>query len=109
MITQDVAQPVMSTDHKLLGVEVLTRFQTDGLNLFRSTSAEIMQGWTIHERRVYLIDIRYFITNEGGVFIDNKLFCSINIYFSTVLFLKHDAYVHTLIKSLSHVNFLFGG
>ena len=44
MITQDVAQPVMSTDHKLLGVEVLTRFQTDGLNLLRSTSAEIMQG-----------------------------------------------------------------
>ncbi|TCW47280.1 hypothetical protein EDC53_106126 [Phytobacter diazotrophicus] len=80
MITQYVAQPVMSTDQKRLGVEVLTRFQKDGLNLLRSTSAEIMQSRTIHERLVYLIDIGYFIIDEGRfLLIINSFALSISI------------------------------
>lgn len=64
-----------------------------------------MQGWTIHKRRAYLIDIRYFITDEETFFIDNKLFCSINIDSSTVLILKNNTYVQALLKSISYVDF----
>ncbi|HHL2498246.1 TPA: EAL domain-containing protein [Yersinia enterocolitica] len=106
MNAQYFAQPVMSTDQKLLGIEVLTRFEKDGLNLLRPTPAEIMQGWTIHQKRAYLIDIIYFITNDEAFFIDNKLFCSLNIDSSTALILKHDAYIRTLLKSMPYVNFM---
>ncbi|MNH31068.1 cyclic-di-GMP phosphodiesterase [compost metagenome] len=82
----------MSTDQKLLGVEVLTRFLKDGLSLLRPTPTDIMQDWTIHEKRAYLIDLIYFITNEEAFFIDNKLFCSLNIDSSTALILKHDSF-----------------
>ncbi len=51
MITQYFAQPVMSTDQKLLG-------------------GEIMQDWIIHEK-TYFIDVIYFITN-GEAFLKEK-------------------------------------
>ncbi|MEQ9898018.1 EAL domain-containing protein [Pectobacterium punjabense] len=103
MITQYFAQPVMSTDQKLLGVEVLTRFQKGGLNLLRPTPAEIMQDWTIHEKRAYLIDVIDFITNEEEFFLENKLFCSLNIDQSTALILRHDAYIQILLQSMPYV------
>ncbi|MBU9818354.1 hypothetical protein J1782_00405 [Rahnella sp. BCC 1045] len=85
MITQYFAQPVMSTDQKLLGVEVLTKFQENGFNVLNPAPAEIMQGWSIHEKRVYLIDLINFIRNEEEFFLENKLFCSLNIDQSTAL------------------------
>lgn len=106
MITQYFAQPVMSTDQKLLGVEVLTRFQKGGLNLLRPTPSEIMQDWTIHEKRAYLIDVIYFITNSEAFFIKNKLFCSLSIDSSTALILKHDAYIQILTQSIPYLRLL---
>lgn len=106
MITQYFAQPVMSTDQKLLGVEVLTRFQKDGQNLLRPTPTEIILGWTIHEKRAYLVDVMHFITNSETFFIENKLFCSLSIDSSTALILKHDAYIKTLLKSMPYLKFL---
>ncbi|ENG6272861.1 hypothetical protein ACEW7I_002555 [Yersinia enterocolitica] len=55
MKTQYLAQPIMSTDQKLLGVEVLTRFQNDGQNLLRPTPTEIILDWTIHENEPILL------------------------------------------------------
>ncbi|MGF6190080.1 EAL domain-containing protein [Serratia sp. 2723] len=103
MITQYFAQPVMSTDQKLLGVEVLTKFQENGFNVFNPAPAEIMQGWSIHEKRVYLIDLINFISNEEQFFLENKLFCSLNIDQSTVLILRHDAYIRVLLQSMPYV------
>lgn len=103
MITQYFAQPVMSTDQKLLGVEVLTRFQEDGQNLLRPTPTEIIQGWTIHEKRAYLIDVIHFITNSEEFFITNQLFCSLSIDQSTALILRHDAYIRVLLQSMPYV------
>lgn len=106
MKMQYLAQPIMSTDQKLLGVEVLTRFLKDGLNLLRPTATEIMLGWTIHEKRVYLIDVIHFITNNDEFFIGNKLFCSLSIDSSTALILKHDAYIQILIQSMPYLKLL---
>ncbi|CAI1738320.1 EAL domain-containing protein [Serratia proteamaculans] len=106
MKTQYLAQPIMSTDKKLLGVEVLTRFMKDGLNLLRPTPTEIMLGWTIHEKRAYLIDVIHFITNNEEFFIGNKLFCSLSIDSSTALILKHDAYIQILIQSMPYLKLL---
>lgn len=103
MITQYVAQPVMSTDQKLLGVEILTRFQKDGLNLLRPTPTARMQDWTIHEKRAYLIDVIHFITNSEAFFIKNKLFCSLSIDSNTALILKHDAYIQVLKESMPYL------
>ncbi|WP_105640258.1 EAL domain-containing protein [Cronobacter dublinensis] len=103
MKMQYLAQPIMSTDQNLLGVEVLTRFQKGGLNLLRPTPAEIMHDWTIHEKRAYLIDVIHFITNEEEFFLDNKLFCSFNIDQSTALILRHDAYIQILLQSMPYV------
>ncbi|WP_447873970.1 EAL domain-containing protein [Serratia fonticola] len=103
MITQYFAHPVMSTDQKLLGVEVLTRFQKDGQNLLRPTPTEIIQGWTIHEKRAYLIDVIHFITNSEEFFITNQLFCSLSIDQSTALILRHDAYIRVLLQSMPYV------
>ncbi|HDL7535874.1 TPA: hypothetical protein PXN94_002564 [Yersinia enterocolitica] len=106
MKMQYLAQPIMSTDQKLLGVEVLTRFLKDGLSLLRPTATEIMLGWTIHEKRAYLIDVIHFITNNEEFFIGNKLFCSLSIDSSTALILKHDAYIQILIQSLPYLKLL---
>lgn len=103
MITQYLAQPVMSTDQKLLGVEVLTRFQENGFNVLNPAPAEIIQGWTIHEKRAYLIDLMHFISNEEEFFLENKLFCSLNIDQSTALILRHDAYIQVLLQSMPYV------
>lgn len=106
MKMQYLAQPIMSTDQKLLGVEVLTRFLKDGLNLLRPTATEIMLGWTIHEKRAYLIDVIHFITNNEEFFIGNKLFCSLSIDSSTALILKHDAYIQILTQSMPYLKLL---
>lgn len=106
MKMQYLAQPIMITDQKLLGVEVLTRFLKDGLSLLRPTATEIMLGWTIHEKRAYLIDVIHFITNNEEFFIGNKLFCSLSIDSSTALILKHDAYIQILIQSLPYLKLL---
>lgn len=106
MITQYFAQPVMSTDQKLLGVEVLARFQKGGLNLLRPTPAEIIQDWTIHEKRAYLIDVIHFITNSEEFFITNQLFCSLSIDSNTALILKHDAYIKILTQSMPYLKLL---
>ncbi|WP_439412370.1 EAL domain-containing protein [Enterobacter ludwigii] len=103
MITQYLAQPVMSTDQKLLGVEVLTRFQENGFNVLNPAPAEIIQGWTIHEKRAYLIDLMHFISNEEEFFLENKLFCSLSIDQSTALILRHDAYIQVLLQSMPYV------
>ncbi|HDF2351971.1 TPA: EAL domain-containing protein [Klebsiella michiganensis] len=103
MITQYLAQPVMSTDQKLLGVEVLTKFQVNGFNVLNPAPAEIIQGWTIHEKRAYLIDLMHFISNEEEFFLENKLFCSLNIDQSTALILRYDAYIQVLLKSMPYV------
>lgn len=103
MITQYFAQPVMSTDQKLLGVEILTKFQENGFNVFNPAPAEVMQGWSIDEKRVYLIDLIYFIGNEEQLFLENKLFCSLNIDQSTALILRHDAYIRVLLQSMPYV------
>lgn len=106
MITQYFAQPVMSTDQKLLGVEVLTKFQENDFNVLNPAPAEIMQGWSIHEKRAYLIDLIHFISNEEEFFLENKLFCSLNIDSSTALILKHDAYIQMLIQSMPYLKLL---
>ncbi|MFI8418719.1 EAL domain-containing protein [Serratia sp. NPDC078593] len=103
MITQYFAQPVMSTDQKLLGVEVLTKFQENGFNVLNPAPAEIMQGWSIHEKRAYLIDLIHFISNEEEFFLENKLFCSLSIDQSTALILRHDAYIQVLLQSMPYV------
>lgn len=103
MITQYLAQPVMSTDQKLLGVEVLTKFQENGFNVLNPAPAEIMQGWSTHEKRAYLIDLIHFISNEEEFFLENKLFCSLNIDQSTALILRHDAYIRVLLQSMPYV------
>ncbi|OCJ22531.1 EAL domain-containing protein [Serratia sp. 14-2641] len=106
MITQYFAQPVMSKDQKLLGVEILTRFQKDGQNLLRPTPTEIILGWTIHEKRAYLVDVIHFIINSEAFFIVNKLFCSLSIDSSTALILKHDAYIKILTQSMPYLKLL---
>ncbi|WP_411849044.1 hypothetical protein [Yersinia ruckeri] len=103
MKTQYLAQPIMSTDQKLLGVEVLTRFQKDGQNLLSPTPAEIIQGWSIQKKRAYLIDLIYFISKNESFFIENELFCSLNIDLKIVLLLKHDAYIQVLLQSMPYV------
>lgn len=70
------------------------------------TPTEIMLGWTIHEKRVYLIDVIHFITNNEEFFIGNKLFCSLSIDSSTALILKHDAYIQILIQSMPYLKLL---
>ncbi|HHA1934138.1 TPA: hypothetical protein ACOEP6_002587 [Enterobacter ludwigii] len=106
MITQYFAQPVMSTDQKLLGVEVVTTFRENGFNVLSPLSIDIIQGWTIQEKRAFLIDIIHFITNNEEFFIDSKLFCSLSIDASTALILKHDAYIQILIKSMPYLKLL---
>lgn len=103
MKMQYLAQPIMSTGQQLLGVEVLTRFQKDGLNLLRPTPTEIIQGWTIHEKRAYLIDIIHFISDNESFIRYNELFCTLSIDLSIALLLKHDAYIQVLLQSMPYV------
>ncbi|MBU9808295.1 hypothetical protein J1785_00650 [Rahnella sp. SL6] len=90
MITQYFAQPIMSTEQKLLGVELLTTFRENGFNVLNPLS----------------IDIIHFITFNEGFFIDSKLFCSLSIDASTAFILKHDAYIQILIQSMPYLKLL---
>lgn len=103
MKTQYFAQPVVSTDQKLLGVEVLIRFQDNGFNVLNPAPAEIIQSWSIHTKQAYLIDVIHFISNNEAFFIDNQIFCSLSIDQKTALILRHDAYIQVLLHSMPYV------
>ncbi len=103
MITQYLAEPIMSIDGKLLGVEVLIRFQKNGFNVLNPAPADIIQSWSIHTKRAYLIDVIHFITNNEEFFIDNQLFCSLSIDQKTASIFKHDAYIQVLLHSMPYV------
>lgn len=45
----------------------------------------------------------HFISNEEEFFLENKLFCSLNIDQSTALILRHDAYIQVLLQSMPYV------
>ncbi|HHJ4219748.1 TPA: EAL domain-containing protein [Raoultella ornithinolytica] len=96
-----IAEPIMSLDGNLLGVEMLTRFTVN--NSITLNPEKVISTWDFSEKRMFLYEQSNLITQHSFFFINNGLFCSINIDHQMALLLRHD---RLLQSSFSNFPFL---
>lgn len=96
-----IAEPIMSIDGNLLGVEMLTRFTEN--NTITLNPERVISKWDCSEKRMFLYEQSRLITQHSFFFKSNGLFCSINIDHQMALLLRHDSLLQS---SLSNLPFL---
>ena len=101
MQTEFIAEPIMSIDERLMGVELLTRFiSSEG----RSHHPEyVISSWDLDRKRLFLYEQCAFIASKQKWFESNSLFCTLNIDQQMAFLVRHD---HTLIKAFESVPFV---
>ncbi|MBK4716150.1 EAL domain-containing protein [Tenebrionibacter intestinalis] len=100
MIREYIAQPVMSTEGQLLGIEVLTRFTNDGLLL---SGDEVFRGWDIEQKRLYLYEVLGQIASTEKFVLHNKLFCSFKIDHAMATLLYRDSFLAGIVKMMPYL------
>lgn len=71
------AEPIMSTDGKLLGVELLTRFHQTDMPVLNSKY--YIHALPIEQKRQLLVSLLLEIQIAASWFRDYGLFCSLNV------------------------------
>ncbi|ELN4155397.1 EAL domain-containing protein [Citrobacter freundii] len=101
MQTEFIAEPIMSIDERLMGVELLTRFiSSEG----RSHHPEyVISSWDLDRKRLFLYEQCGFIASKQKWFERNNLFCTLNIDQQMAFLVRHD---HTLIKAFESMPFV---
>lgn len=78
MITTNfIAEPIMSTEGKLLGCELLTRFHSEGMQVLNSKY--FIMAMDAEGKRELLIRQLQAIEVRASWFRDNRLYCTVNI------------------------------
>ncbi|HDC4289995.1 MULTISPECIES: EAL domain-containing protein [Enterobacteriaceae] len=101
MHTEFIAEPIMSIEERLMGVELLTRFICDN---GRSLHPEyVISSWDLDRKRLFLYEQCGFIASKQKWFEQNKLFCTLNIDHQMAFLIRHDC---TLIKAFESLPFV---
>ncbi|ARJ43493.1 hypothetical protein B1H58_16575 [Pantoea alhagi] len=96
------AQPIHTTDGKLLGVEVLTKFEQPGLYQVINPKYYI-KSLSTEAKRQLLIDQLLTIAEHSQWFRHNKQFCNVNIDNDLAELLLNDPWLKNIVMQLPFV------
>ncbi|MCG7387297.1 EAL domain-containing protein [Pantoea sp. ACRSB] len=96
------AQPIHTTDGKLLGVEVLTKFEQPGLYQVINPKYYI-KSLSVEAKRQLLIDQLLTIEEYSHWFRHNNQYCTVNIDFDLADLLLNDPWLKNIVMQLPFV------
>lgn len=101
MRTDFIAEPIMSIDEELMGVELLSRFiSSEG----RSHHPEyVISSWDLDRKRLFLYEQCGFIASKQKWFERNNLFCTLNIDHQMAFLIRHDYILRQTFESMPFV------
>lgn len=96
-----VAEPIVSLDEKMLGVELLTRFTDENARVI--SPEYVIAGWTAELKRSFLYEQFSQINHHAQWFDKHGLSCSVNIDHMMAVLLLNDAVLQSSLESLPFV------
>lgn len=101
MDTTFIAEPIVSIDERLLGVELLTRFITsDGRPLHPEF---VISSWDLDRKRLFLYEQCGNIAIKQTWFERKNLFCTLNIDQQMAFLIRHDYILRQTFESMSFI------
>lgn len=101
--THSIAEPITSTNGKLLGVELITRIDTGGITESEFEMDYFIARLTEDSKRSLLLSQLEEVQAKAQFFIEYGLVCSINIDFDMAGIIIKDTEVSTLLGALPFV------
>lgn len=96
-----VAEPIVSINENLLGVELLTRFV---LNMTKSLHPQfVISGWNFEKKRSFLYQQVDVIFSKRSWFERNSLFCTLNIDGDMAMLINNDKNLKNHLTSMPFV------
>lgn len=101
MDTTFIAEPIVSIDEKLLGVELLTRFiSPDGRPLHPEF---VISSWDLDRKRLFLYEQCGNIASMQKWFERKNLFCTLNIDQQMAFLIRHDDILRQTFESMPFI------
>ena len=101
MDTTFIAEPIVSIDEKLLGVELLTRFiSPDGRPLHPEF---VISSWDLDRKRLFLYEQCGNIATMQTWFERKNLFCTLNIDQKMAFLIRHDYILRQTFESMPFI------
>ncbi|ELW9371502.1 EAL domain-containing protein [Enterobacter hormaechei] len=101
MDTAFIAEPIVSIDERLLGVELLTRFiASDGRPLHPEF---VISSWDLDRKRLFLYEQRGNIATMQTWFERKNLFCTLNIDQQMAFLIRHDYILRQTFESMPFI------
>ncbi|EKL0720949.1 EAL domain-containing protein [Citrobacter freundii] len=101
MDTTFIAEPIVSIDEKLLGVELLTRFiSPDGRPLHPEF---VISSWDLDRKRLFLYEQCGNIASMQKWFERKNLFCTLNIDQQMAFLIRHDYILRQTFESMPFI------
>ena len=101
MDTTFIAEPIVSIDEKLLGVELLTRFiSPDGRPLHPEF---VISSWDLDRKRLFLYEQCGNIATMQTWFERKNLFCTLNIDQQMAFLIRHDNILRQTFESMPFI------
>ena len=101
MYTTFIAEPIVSIDEKLLGVELLTRFiSPDGRPLHPEF---VISSWDLDRKRLFLYEQCGNIAIKQTWFERKNLFCTLNIDQQMAFLIRHDYILRQTFESMPFI------
>ncbi|WP_407224727.1 EAL domain-containing protein [Enterobacter hormaechei] len=101
MDTTFIAEPIVSIDEKLLGVELLTRFiSPDGRPLHPES---VISSWDLDRKRLFLYEQCGNIASMQKWFERKNLFCTLNIDQQMAFLIRHDYILRQTFESMPFI------
>uniref|UniRef100_UPI003A9820A3 EAL domain-containing protein n=2 Tax=Enterobacterales TaxID=91347 RepID=UPI003A9820A3 len=101
MDTTFIAEPIVSIDEKLLGVELLTRFiSPDGRPLHPEFA---ISSWDLDRKRLFLYEQCGNIASMQKWFERKNLFCTLNIDQQMAFLIRHDYILRQTFESMPFI------
>lgn len=101
MDTTFIADPIVSIDERLLGVELLTRFiASDGRPLHPEF---VISSWDLDRKRLFLYEQCGNIATMQTLFERKNLFCTLNIDQKMAFLIRHDYILRQTFESMPFI------
>ncbi|EMJ8526126.1 MULTISPECIES: EAL domain-containing protein [Enterobacteriaceae] len=101
MYTKFIAEPIMSIDEKLMGIELLTRFTS--ITKKAQHPEFVISSWDLDRKRIFLYEQCGNIANKKKWFERNNLFCTLNIDQQMAFLIRHDYILRQTFESMPFI------
>lgn len=101
MDTTFIAEPIVSIDEKLLGVELLTRFTSNKRQPLHPEF--VISSWDLDRKRLFLYEQCGVIASKQTWFERQNLFCTLNIDHQMAFLIRHDYILRQTFESMPFI------